>query len=319
MEKLKYILVPIFIVYVFVIRAQPVQVHFEGTVYDESNAVIREAQVVVSRGQTVFNLIKADENGNYNVYLPLNGDYNITVSKAGYVQKKYSVSTRNIPADKSQIAFATNVADVVLFTFYEGIDYSLFEKPMNLYAYNPEKDNILYDEEYLKGIKAELKEFRKMEKEALKLAKEKAKANEEQMAIEKANSEKLKAEKVKADQRLAYEKAQVERIERENAGNPVTGNISLEQKPDKLVVTSSMVITKNETDKRTAALLAKYKPGVTEEVFQGEGVYIIQRVLVRNEMVWIYQKKIFSWGGVACFRDKQAITEGTFESETRKS
>ena len=70
-------------------------------------------------------------------------------------------------------------------------------------------------------------------------------------------------------------------------------------------------------DQRLKDLLAKYPPGVTEETIIGTGVVIIQRVLVKDKMAWVYQKKIFSWGGSAFFRDAAQITELTFENETK--
>ena len=59
--------------------------------------------------------------------------------------------------------------------------------------------------------------------------------------------------------------------------------------------------------------------GVTEEIIHGTNVIVIQRVVVRDQMAWVYHKKLFNWGGVACFRDGQAITESTFENETKVS
>ena len=70
-------------------------------------------------------------------------------------------------------------------------------------------------------------------------------------------------------------------------------------------------------DERKKALLAKYPPGVTEEVIEGTGVTIIQRVVVKDNDVWVFQKKIFTWGGIAYFRDGTAIIELTFENETK--
>lgn len=319
-----------------VLKAQKVSVHFEGTIYDEDNVVIRGALVEITKGELLFNSLKADENGNYNLYLPLDGDYDVTISKAGYVQKKYFVSTKNIPADKSQIQFATNVADIVLLTKYDGIDYGLFQRPMNKYAYNIAKDNVTYDEEYLKEMKVALKEFKHKEGEALKLAKQKAlaeKAEADRLAMEKAKKDKLLAEKqaiekAKSDQ--IAEAKHIEEIKQEMAKNAaaeaakkkaanaqVVSDVTIDQKPGKTVVSSSTVI--KNSDPRIMALLGKYKPGITEEVFEGNGVYVIQRVLVRDDMVWVYQKKVFSWGGVSFFRDKQPITESTFEGETNKS
>ncbi|MFO0357202.1 MAG: hypothetical protein ACK50A_09620 [Sphingobacteriaceae bacterium] len=70
-------------------------------------------------------------------------------------------------------------------------------------------------------------------------------------------------------------------------------------------------------NERKKELLSKYKPGVTEETITGNGVVILQRVLVKDNEVWIYQKKMFSWGGISFFRDMQPITESIFEQETK--
>ncbi|MBK6985403.1 MAG: hypothetical protein IPH32_11915 [Bacteroidetes bacterium] len=43
---------------------------------------------------------------------------------------------------------------------------------------------------------------------------------------------------------------------------------------------------------------------------------MIRRVVVREENTWVYEKKIFDWGGVSYFRDKQRITASTFNQET---
>src|SRR4051812_12969755 len=96
--------------------SQETLVHFEGTIYNEKNGIIKGASIKITQGELQVNIIKSDENGDYNIYLPLNGDYNITVTALGCVQKKYFVSTMGIPKDKSQIQFATNIADLTLVT-----------------------------------------------------------------------------------------------------------------------------------------------------------------------------------------------------------
>lgn len=72
-----------------------------------------------------------------------------------------------------------------------------------------------------------------------------------------------------------------------------------------------------KTADRKKELLAKYPPGVTEEIINGQGVTIIQRVIVKNGDVWVYQKKVFTWGGISYFRDGNPITELIFENETK--
>ncbi len=76
--------------------------------------------------------------------------------------------------------------------------------------------------------------------------------------------------------------------------------------------------TNQKVNERQKELLAKYPPGVTETIIPGEGLVIIQRVLVKDKTAFMYEKKVFNWGGIACFRDGEPITELTFEQETRK-
>ncbi|MEI8137947.1 MAG: hypothetical protein WCH21_11530, partial [Bacteroidota bacterium] len=73
----------------------------------------------------------------------------------------------------------------------------------------------------------------------------------------------------------------------------------------------------NQGVDKVKQLLAKYSQGVTEETINGTGVVIVQRVIVKEQMAWVYQKKIFSWGGVSYFRDGNPITESTWEIETK--
>ncbi len=80
---------------------------------------------------------------------------------------------------------------------------------------------------------------------------------------------------------------------------------------------NSDTATAAATDARLKALLAKYPPGVTEETITGTGIVIIQRVVVKESSAYVYQKKMFSWGGISYFRDSTPITESTFEQETK--
>lgn len=85
---------------------------------------------------------------------------------------------------------------------------------------------------------------------------------------------------------------------------------------EKLLKSDTVVAA--EIDAKKQALLAKYPLGVTEETIIGTGVVILQRLVVKESNdVYVYQKKMFSWGGVSYFRDTKAITESTFEQETK--
>ena len=260
--------------------------------YNDKNGSIGGANIQVLQDAFLPSSMQADVDGNYNLYLPLNREFDITIIKEGYVQKKYFVNTKGIKEDQQMAKLPDYVADVVLFTRYDGINYSLFDQPINKYHYNPKNNNIDYDEAYLKEMKAAMKEIKKEEREAIKLAHAKLVAERKLLASSKVG--------YVPQPGIA-------------ASNPVaTKNIE-----NNGVAEMNAVVKKEVTDARVIALLAKYKLGVTEEIIEGKDVYIVQRVLVTESDVWIYQKKIFNWGGVACFRDKTLITEGIFEQETR--
>ncbi len=267
-------------------------VQFKGTIYNESNAVLNGALVQITQNAFLFNAFTANQQGEYKINLPVDGEYDVTISKPGYVQKRYFVSTKGIPSDKVA-NLPVYTADVVLMNFYEGVDYSLFEQPINKYGYNPGNNNMDYDEKYLKEMREAMREVKKAEREAIKLAREK------ELADRKLNQQ----SKVGY---IAQRKATATAIKTE-VSQPT------EQKAE---TAQPVLITKSSPSAKVAALLAKYPQGITEEFIEGQNVQIIQRIVVKDQDAWIYQKKTFSWGGVACFRDNTPVTLGTFEQET---
>ena len=273
-------------------RASEGFVQFKGTVYNEANAVLNGALVQVTQNSFLFNAFTANQQGEYKIDLPLEGEYDVIISKPGYVQKRYFVSTKGIPQEKIA-GLPVYTADVVLFNFYEGVDYSLFEQPINKYDYNPENNNIDYNEKYLKEMRDAMREVKKAEREAIKLAREKELANRKSAQQSKVGY-------------IAQRRATVTKVKSE-VQQPV------EQKSETNVVA---LITKSSPNAKVAAILEKYPQGITEEFIEGQNVQIIQRVVVKDQEAWVYQKKTFNWGGTACFRDNTPITLGIFEQET---
>ena len=305
---------------------QDITVDFEGKISNE-NVNLSEATVQVIQNGKVLTSFKTDKDGSYNVYLPLGGDYVISVSKTGFVKKYFNVSTSGIPPEKAKNKFPVLEADVDLFKFYEGVDYSLFDGPVNKYYYNSKKDNMEYDKEYLKEMIAAMKLVKKAEREAMLAALQKNKTKQLEIAKnsnQKAESDKLAEEKKKLEERLAFENELLKKLEAESkalAANKTEAKAPTTAVPNDFklnIVVADPVETKKIIDKKIADLLAKYKPGVTEEQFTGEGIIIIRRTVVREQEAWVYEKKIFNWGGVSYFRDRQPITSSIFEQETAK-
>jgi hypothetical protein len=248
--------------------------------------------------------------------LPLGSDYLISISKNDYVQKYFSVSTKGIPQDQAGVKLPAIRADVDLFKYYEGVDYSMFDEPISKFYYSSKKGNFDYDKEYLRAKKEEMKKVKQAEKKAIQLALQKNAAQQKELEKTPEKKEavaKLNEEKKALDEKLAKQSLLLKLIEEEE--KPIL------KAKEKNEVELNIVAANNDAsakviDKKVNDLIAKHKETVSEEQQKGQGVIVIKRVVVREQSTWVYEKKIFDWGGVSYFRDKQRITASTFNQET---
>jgi hypothetical protein len=307
-----------FVILLFCFNAnysQDVTVDFEGRVSND-NMTLSESIVQVLQDGKLLTSFKTDQNGSYNVYLPLGSDYLISISKNNYVQKYFSVSTKGIPQDQAGVKLPAIKADVDLFKYYDGVDYSMFDEPISKFFYSSKKGNFDYDKEYLKAKKEEMKKVKIEEKKAIQLALQKNAAKQKELEKSPEKKEdvaKLNEEKKVLDDKLAKQSLMLKLIEEEE--KPIL------KTKEKSEVELNIVAANNDAsakviDKKVNDLITKHKQTVSEEQQKGQGVIVIRRVVVREENTWVYEKKIFDWGGVSYFRDKQRITASTFNQET---
>jgi Trp operon repressor len=81
--------------------------------------------------------------------------------------------------------------------------------------------------------------------------------------------------------------------------------------------TGPKTLTDEERKKQAyAELLAKYPPGVTEESKQEGDCKVLKRIVVKDNEVKIYERKVWGWGGTFWFKDGSPISEAIFEAET---
>ncbi len=191
-----------------------------------------------------------------------------------------------------------------------------------------EKDKLL-------DAKAKAEADAKAKLEADKLAKEKAdveakaKAEADRLAKEKAEKDKIKTPPIlgagkykdeikKADELFKNKKYELSKTSYENALIAKAGDSYAK---GRLIEIEKLLKSDNATadsgNARMKELLAKYPLGVTESTINGTGVVIIQRIVVKPTEAYVYEKKIFNWGGTAFFRDGARITESIFELETK--
>jgi len=300
--------------------SQNLTVDFEGRVTHETS-VLSEVIVQVLQDGKLLTSFKTDQTGNYNVYLPLGSDYIISISKNDYVQKYFSVSTKDIPADQSSVKFPSIRADVDLFKYYEGVDYTLFDEPINKFYYSTKKGNFEYDKNLLKEKKEAMKKIKLAEKQAILLALKRNEEKQKQLeksskseVAKKENADKLADEKKILDDKLAKQSLMMKLIEEDE--KPIFKTNSEKNDIQLNIVAANNEESQKIIDKKITDLVTKHKQKVTEEKQETESVVIVKRIVVRDQETWVYEKKTFSWGGVSYFRDKQRITASTFNMET---
>jgi hypothetical protein len=82
------------------------------------------------------------EDGVFKFKIPADGDFTIIVTKIGHCTKKLEVSTKGVPADKSNDDFTGfNIESISLFEPLPDIDYSILNQALVKVSYNPKIDN----------------------------------------------------------------------------------------------------------------------------------------------------------------------------------
>ncbi len=107
-------------------------------------------------------------NGKFKLHVPANGDYVVTVTKPGYITKKFEINTFNVPDKRAENPFAEFDVDIDLFKIFPGLDYSVLNNPIARIIYNPapDVDDMDYDKVYTAQIQAQLDKLKELAKEA---------------------------------------------------------------------------------------------------------------------------------------------------------
>jgi hypothetical protein len=307
---MKHFFYPILLFLGLTIHAQSPSLNVGGTISQEDKTALADAKVEVKRDGKAFTTFLTSASGSYFLFLEMGSMYEVSVSKKGYMTKFFTISTLGVAEQKERKRFSVMIADLELIEFFPGVDYSALNQPMNKYYYNPKTDDFEYDSDYLKDMLEELKQIKNDKKQAIKLAKQRTDKEKKDALATK--------EKQMAEERLAVETANLKAMEEELKTNKKPGvDPGPANSSQKILQADQVILNTNGKDRE--ALMAKYPAGVTEEVISGSHVTVIQRILVvKDKNAWVYHKKIFDWGGVACFRDGEPITEVVFEAETKK-
>jgi hypothetical protein len=149
----------------------------------QKDQALEGAVVTLLKGPTQVQSVVTNNSGRFKFVLDPNNDYTVTVTKPGYITKRFSISTYNVPVERGEGSFAPYDIEVGLFKIFPGLDYSCLDKPIAKIAYSPAKDveDFDWDKVYTQSIQACIDELKRLEAEA------RAKQKLYDAAIEKAD------------------------------------------------------------------------------------------------------------------------------------
>jgi len=149
----------------------------------QKDIALEGSVVTLFKGAQQVQSQSTNNSGKFKFSLDPNNDYTLTVTKPGYITKRFSISTYNVPTERGEGAFAEFDVEIGLFKLFPGLDYSCLDKPIAKISYNPARDvdDFDYDKVYTASIQACVDNLKRLEAEA------RAKQKLYDAAIEKAD------------------------------------------------------------------------------------------------------------------------------------
>ncbi|MBC7696642.1 MAG: carboxypeptidase regulatory-like domain-containing protein, partial [Burkholderiales bacterium] len=140
---------------------------------EKNGKKLQGATITLMQGGKQIVQTMTGDDGAFKIQIPPNGDYTVIVTKQGHCTKKFQVSTRGVPTDKTQNSFkGFNIESINLFEPLPNIDYSVLNQPLVKVTYDPTKDNFDYDQAYSNQMLSALDGLRQLEIDALNKQKE---------------------------------------------------------------------------------------------------------------------------------------------------
>ncbi len=149
----------------------------------QKDLALEGAVCTLLKGSTQVQQTVTNNTGKFKFILDPNNEYTVTITKAGYITKRFTISTYNVPVERAEAPFVEFDVEIGLFKQFPGLDYSCLNKPIAKIAYNPAKDidDFDYDKVYTSTVQACIDELKRLEAEA------RAKQKLYEAAIDKAD------------------------------------------------------------------------------------------------------------------------------------
>ncbi len=125
-------------------------VYITGRV-DKNRKPLENASIIIYDGNNKITNLRTPSNGKFSFKLEFEKSFNVEITKAGMVIKKFAFDTK-LPEDVSKKVVFTFDFAVALFPKYDYIDMSILEKPLAIIMYQKKYDAFFYEYNYAKSI-----------------------------------------------------------------------------------------------------------------------------------------------------------------------
>lgn len=151
----------------------------DGTV-TTGNRKLEGAIVTLYKGSTQAQQITTPSNGKFNINLDQEAEYTMTVTKPGFITKKFVFSTRGVPGDVAKNYEGGAKPEISIFELPKDPAVvsqvnSILAQPVAKFLYDPTEQDIVFDKAYSESMLQELNRLNQLEKEVKKKQEEDAK------------------------------------------------------------------------------------------------------------------------------------------------
>ncbi len=172
----------------------------EGTITNGKRK-LDGAIVTLQKGTTTVNQATTQANGKFSFKLEVNANYTMSVTKGGYVTKKFVFSTYGVPEEIAKTYDGGSKPEISIFEMPKDPAIvsqvnSILSQPMAKFYYDDKKKDIIYDEAYSQSMREALAKLSQIEKEAAQKEEEEAK---KQKQLEAAAASQYEAAIIKGD------------------------------------------------------------------------------------------------------------------------
>ena len=151
----------------------------DGTVTNNDRK-LEGAIITIYKGSTQTQQVTTTSSGKFSVNLDQESEYTLTVTKSGFITKKFVFSTKGVPTDIAKNFEGGAKPEISIFEIPKDPDVvaqvnSILAQPMAKFLYDPTEQDIVFDKAYSESMRQELIRLTSLEKEAKKKQEEEEK------------------------------------------------------------------------------------------------------------------------------------------------